>query len=151
MMKTCPDCGGSGKGVGTRERQADGWVGTTSQPCGRCNGSGQIYDSSSPPTRSSGHQPRQATAPSRPQSSGGASRPAAGADQSKPIDGIVGLAGAGAGAYAGFSVLPDNGWAMLIGALIGGGLAWRFKGPLKVIIVLAMVGGVVWSIMQSQG
>jgi type IV secretory pathway TrbF-like protein len=64
---------------------------------------------------------------------------------------MVALAGAAAGAYAGFSALPDNGWAMLIGALIGGGLAWRFTGPLKVIIVLAIVGAVAWSIMQSQG
>ena len=43
-MKTCPSCGGSGKGVGVRERQSDGWVGTTETTCPRCSGSGMVPD-----------------------------------------------------------------------------------------------------------
>jgi hypothetical protein len=61
------------------------------------------------------------------------------------------LAGAGAGAYAGYALAPENGWAMLVAALIGGVIAWQFKGPIKIIIVLTIVGFIIWSIMQSQG
>lgn len=161
MFKTCTSCGGSGKGVGIRERQADGWIGTTSTTCNNCNGSGKVYDATAarmpPPPRSQSTAKAKSrgtkSAPPSPKPRSGAANsvPSPSNGQAQSIDGIIALAGAGGGAFAIHSVTPDNSWAILIGAAISGVLAWKLRGPIKVVILLAIIGFIIWLIAQSQG
>jgi hypothetical protein len=151
MFINCPGCHGTGKDVGQRERGPDGTLGTTSRSCLRCGGSGRIYEPT--PASSSSSSVAAPAQWSHPSAGGGAKSASPTVAASGPgfADSVITLMGMGVGAYAGHSGAPDNGWAMLIGALIGGGLAWTFKGLIKALTAIAIIGVIVWSFVQSQG
>lgn len=101
------------------------------------------------PSSSSGRKSAGSGASARKARTGGA-RSTGGQSSDSLIDGLVSVAGAVAGGYAANLLMPGNGAAMLIAALVAGGAAYAFRGPLKIVAGVAVVAGVGWVVLQNQ-
>lgn len=130
------------------EQEAFAKAGTQSQSDRSSSSAGSQQRAKSPNSSSRQKSAGSGTSTRKARTSG--ARSTGGQPSNNLADGLVSVAGAVAGGYAANLLMPGNGAAMLIAALVAGGAAYAFRGPLKIVTGVAIVVGVGWSILQNQ-